>query len=441
MFGFCKQPVRRRIQDGMGVILTRFCLWVLLGVFLTPVISCGQKLLVYMDLQQTDHLKAYGVAYHTLDRGRTVEWLLNYRGGSFLMDYAPALEREMKIRGVAYSVIDGSAVSQIYSVIDQENMDVVLLEKVPTISIYAPPNKQAWDDAVMLALDYAEIPYTTLWDEEVLRGDLQKYDWLHLHHEDFTGQYGKFYANYRHTDWYQDEVKKNEQMAAKLGFSKVSELKKAVALSIRDYVAQGGFLFAMCSATDTFDMSLAALKLDICASPFDGDPPDPNVNQNLDYTPCLAFQGFQLVMDPMVYEYSDIDIPPSYAAPLQGPEAEYFTLFEFSAKYDPVPTMLTQNHVSAVKGFMGQTTGFRRSLIKKTTVIMGEAEGTEQVKYLHGNEGRGTFTFLGGHDPEDYQHYVNDPPTQLSLHRNSPGYRLILNNILFPAAKKKKLKT
>jgi hypothetical protein len=401
----------------------------------------SQKLLIHMDLEQSDHLKAYGVAYWVLEQGVNVEWLLNYRGGSFLMDHIPAIERECRIRGVNFLVINAGTIAQIYTQIEQENMDIVLLEKAPRISIYAPPSKQAWDDAVMLALDYAEIPYETVWDKQVLEGELDKYDWLHLHHEDFTGQYGKFYANYRNADWYQDQVEKNEAAAKELGFSKVSELKKAVAVEIKRYVGAGGFLFAMCSATDTFDIALAALQTDICAEVFDGDPLAPQAQQQLDFGNTFAFENFEIISDPMIYEYSNIDIPPSFAAPLRGPDAEFFKLFDFSAKYDPVPTMLTQCHVSAIKGFMGQTTGFRKTFIKKSIVIMGEAEGTDQVKYLHGNFGKGTFTYYAGHDPEDYQHYVNDPPTQLVLHKNSPGYRLILNNILFPAARKKKLKT
>ncbi len=418
----------------------RFLLIILLlCVVAVPVHA--QKILIYMDLQQTDHLKAYGVAYWALDHGINVEWLLNYRGGSFLLDHYPTVERELRIRGVNFSILSGSETAQVYAVIEQENMDKVLLEKAPKIAIYAPPNKQAWDDAVLLALEYAEIPYEKLWDERVLAGELELYDWLHLHHEDFTGQYGKFYANYRNTEWYQDEVAKNEAMAKRLGFAKVSELKRAVVQTIKDYIKRGGFLFAMCSATDTFDIALAATNVDICDAVFDGDPVEANAQQHLNYANSLAFENFRIEPNPMLYEYSDIDIPPSYAPALRGAEADYFTLFEFSAKYDPVPTMLTQCHVNALKGFMGQTTGFKKSLIKKSVVILGEAEGTEQVKYLHGNFGKGTFTYYGGHDPEDYQHFVNDPPTQLSLHKNSPGYRLILNNILFPAARKKKLKT
>lgn len=401
----------------------------------------AQKVLIPMDLKQTDHLKAYGVAYWALERAINVEWLLNYRGGAFMIEYYPAVERELRLRGVAFQNIGAGDAARVYAEIEQGNMDVILLEKAPKIAIYTPPNKQVWDDAVTLALMYAEIPYETLWDEDVLRGDLSKYDWLHLHHEDFTGQYGKFYANFRNAPWYIEEVIKNETVAKKTGFSKVSEEKKAVARTIRAYVAKGGFLFAMCSATDTFDIALAAEGVDIVAAIFDGDPADPDARSRLDYSQTLAFENFTPEQNPLVYEHSDIDYPPSNMPRVRSAEADYFTLFEFSAKYDPVPTMLTQNHVSVVHGYMGQTTAFKRSLIKKSVTILGEVEGTEEVKYIHGNFGRGTFSFYGGHDPEDYQHFVYDPPTQLSLHKNSPGYRLILNNILFPAAKKKKRKT
>ncbi|MFQ5825085.1 MAG: asparagine synthetase B [bacterium] len=401
----------------------------------------AQKILIPMDLKQTDHLKAYGVAYWSLERGINVEWLLNYRGGSFMMDFYPAVERELRLRGVTFTTISGGDVAQIYSEIEEGNMDVILLEKAPKIAVYTPPNKQVWDDAVTLALTYAEVPYETLWDEEVLRGDLEKYDWLHLHHEDFTGQYGKFYANFRNAPWYIEEVMKNETMAKAAGYSKVTEEKKAVARMIKEYVLRGGFVFAMCSATDTIDIALAAENTDIAAAVFDGDPQDPDCQSRLDYSKSFAFENFTIELKPLVYEHSDIDIPPSNMPRIRNAESDYFTLFEFSAKYDPVPTMLTQNHVSVVKGFMGQTTAFKRSLIKKSVTILGEVEGSEEVKYIHGNLGRGTFTFFGGHDPEDYQHFVYDPPTQLSLHKNSPGYRLILNNILFPAAKKKKRKT
>lgn len=412
---------------------------------ITSVVSTNpvfaQKILIYMDLKQTDHLKAYGVAFWALERGINVEWLLNYRGGSFMLEHFSAVERELRIRGVGFSNLTGVQASQIYADVDAGNSDVVLLEKAPKMAIYTPGNKQVWDDAVTLALTYAEITYETLWDEEVLNGALEKYDWLHLHHEDFSGQYGKFYANFRNAPWYIEEVMKNESLARSFGFSKVSEEKKALARLIKEFVLRGGFMFAMCSATDTIDISLAAENTDIVATVLDGDPADPDCQAKLDYGKTFAFEDFTVEMNPLVYEHSDIDVPPSNMPRVRNAEADYFTLFEFSAKYDPVPTMLTQNHVSVVKGFMGQTTAFKRSLIKKSVTFLGEVEGTDEVKYIHGNLGRGTFTFYGGHDPEDYQHFVYDPPTQLSLHKNSPGYRLILNNILFPAAKKKKRKT
>ncbi len=401
----------------------------------------AQKLLVYMDLQQNEHLKAYGVAYWSLEKGINVEWLLNYRGGSFMMDYHQNFERELRLRGVSFSKISNAEAAQIYATIEERNMEVVLLEKAPEIAIYQPPKETKWDDAVALALSYAEIPYTKLWDKEVISGELHKYDWLHLHHEDFTGQYGKFFRSFRNAPWYIEMVMTNEKIASEFGFPTVARLKLEVAKMIKDYVLRGGFLFAMCSATDALDIALAAEKTDIVDTVFDNDPPDPDFQEKLDFSNTLAFENFKVITDPMIYEFSDIDIPSSETPRLRDPESDYFTLFDFSAKYDPVPTMLNQNHVSVVKGFMGQTTGFKKSKIKKSVIIMGEAEGTEQVKYLHGNLGRGTFTFYGGHDPEDYQHFVGDPPTQLSLHKNSPGYRLILNNVLFPAAKKKIRKT
>lgn len=411
-------------------------------VFVTLISNASaDRILIHMDLKQTDHLKAYGVAYWTLEHDVNVEWLLNYRGGSFLMEYDDLIAREARIRGVSFSVISGADVARIHHEIEENNMEVVLLEKAPAIAIYAPPfhSGEAWDDAVSLALDFAEIPYTVLWDEEVLLGELENYDWLHLHHEDFTGQYGKFYASYRNASWYKHQVRENEAMAQKLGFQKVSHLKLAVARMIKEYVLSGGFLFAMCSATDSYDIALAAENTDIADVVYDGDPPEPGCQSKLDFTKTFAFEDFSLVMNPLIYEFSNIDTTP--LRPSLGPEADYFTLFEFSAKYDPVPTMLTQCHVPVINGFMGQTTGFNRETIKKSVVLMGEMEGTNEVKYLHGNAGRGTFTFLGGHDPEDYTHHVGDPPTNLALHKNSPGYRLILNNILFPAARKKERKT
>ncbi|MBI4530863.1 MAG: asparagine synthetase B [Candidatus Latescibacteria bacterium] len=397
-------------------------------------------MLISMDLQQTDHLKAYGVAFWALEHGIDVEWLLNYRGGSFLMDPDPGILRTATLRGVAYDVLDGAAVYRIYADIERENMDRILLEKTPKIAVYTPPNKQPWDDAVTLAMTYAEVPYETVWDEEVLAGKLERYDWLHLHHEDFTGQYGKFYGNYGNQLWYIEQQLQYEAIARKLGFTKVSEEKKAVARVIKEYILRGGFLFAMCSATDTFDIATAAEGVDIVESVYDGDPPDPNAWQKLDFSKTLAFENFTLEMNPLVYEFSNIDTTPDIAG-MQHPENDYFTLFEFSAKYDPVPSMLTQNHVAVVNGFWGQTTGFKKGFLKKSVVVLAQTEGTDHVKYIHGNFGRGTFTFYGGHDPEDYQHLVGDPPTKLELHKNSPGYRLILNNILFPAARKKEMKT
>ena len=394
-----------------------------------------------MDQAQNDHLKAYGIAYYSLTKNINVEWLLNYRGGAFLFDENQLIISECKIRGVSFEKINTSDLVSLYSAIDQNNMDIVLLEKNPKIAIYTPPNKQPWDDAVTLALTYAEVDYETLWDEEVHLGKLDKYDWLHLHHEDFTGQYGKFYRSHRNSQWYKDQKVQFEDVAKKLGYESVHQQKKGVARIIKDYVGNGGFLFAMCSATDSYDIALAMKNADGAYSVFDGTPIDPNIQSKLDYNQCFAFTDFKLLSDPMIYEFSDIDLPSSNNPITRGAEADYFSLFEFSAKYDPVPTMLTQNHVSIVKGFMGQTTGFDKDKVKNHIVIMGEDPSTNQVKYLHGNFGRGTFTFYGGHDPEDYQHFVGDPPTDLSLHRNSPGYRLILNNILFPAARKKERKT
>ena len=412
-----------------------------LMVFLSFSFLSGNKILIPMDLAQKDHLKAYGIAYWILTQDINVEWLLNYRGGSFMLDEFPAITKEARIRGVTVEPMDDQSAIGIYAEVDANNMEVVLLEKAPKIAIYTPPSKQPWDDAVTLALTYAEVDYEMLWDDEVFLGKLERFDWLHLHHEDFTGQYGKFYRNFHNAPWYVDQQQEFETMAKRLGFTSVSEEKKAVARTIRDYVGKGGFLFAMCSATDSYDIALAAEGVDITEAVIDGTPADPNAENRMDYSKSFAFREFTIITDPFVYEFSDIDVPPSDRPTTRGAEADYFTLFEFSAKYDPVPAMLTQNHVGIVKGFMGQTTGFRRSLIKNHVLIMGEVEGDEQVKYLHGNYGRGSFTFLGGHDPEDYQHFVGDPPTDLALHRNSPGYRLILNNILFPAARKKERKT
>ncbi|MGD8412821.1 MAG: asparagine synthetase B [Candidatus Latescibacterota bacterium] len=404
-----------------------------------PVAAAAQMLLVPMDLSQTNHLKAYGHAYKALLLGYNVQWLLNYRGGSFMMPAAEELMLDARLKDVSFEVISGTEVAAINSEIEQNNMEIVLLEKAPKVAVYIPPVAQPWDDAVTLAMTYAEIPYDKVFDEEVLSGKLSQYDWLHLHHEDFTGQYGKFYGAYRNADWYQTQQREFEERAARLGFDKVSEEKKAVVAKVQEFIFNGGFMFAMCSACDTYDIALSAAGVDIVSQEFDHDGITPGYQSKLDYSRCLAFTGFKLITNPFVYEFSDIDTSDYVRA--RGPESDYFTLFEFSAKYDPVPAMLTQNHVNVVKGFLGQTTGFKKDLIKKSVVILGEDQVHREVKYLHGNFGKGTFTFLGGHDPEDYQHAVGDPPTDLSLHVNSPGYRLILNNVLFPAAKKKKMKT
>lgn len=412
----------------------------LLALLLSFSQVAAHKILIPMDLSQTDHLKAYGVAYWALEHGSTVEWLLNYRGGSFLTEERDDIKRICLIRGVSYEVVDASRVAEIYATVESSNMEVVRLEKAPSIAVFVPPTAEPWDDAVRMALEYAEIPYTTLWVREVLEGQLENYDWLHLHHEDFTGQYGKFYAMYHNTPWYRERQRYYEETARSLGFHKVSEMLKAVAFKIREYVQKGGFLFAMCSATDTIDIALAAAKTDICDTVYDGDPPDPSAQEKLDFSLTFAFEDFHIILDPYRYEFSDIDVQP-YRGIGRGPEGDAFTLFDFSAKYDPVPTMLVQDHTQVVKGFLGQTSAFHRRFLKKSVVILGQVEGTDEVKYIHGNLGKGTFTFLAGHDPEDYRHLVGDPPTQLSLHKHSPGYRLILNNILFPAAEKKKLKT
>jgi hypothetical protein len=398
------------------------------------------KILINMDLNQTDHLKAYGITYRALTKGFKADWLLNYKGGSFLIDYSDELAAECRVNNVAFETISLSQATEIYSFVQSEenNMDVVRLEKAPKVAVYVPPGFQPWDDAVTLALEYAQVPYEKIWNDEILKGDLDIYDWLHLHHEDFTGQYGKFYASFANAQWYIDQQLLYEQNAKKNGFKKVSEMMRSVAIDIKNYVGKGGFLFAMCSATDSYDIALSAINVDICEQMYDGDAADPNAQQKINFDNTLAFTNFRLEMNPYVYEYSDIDIQPMEVGNFEN---DYFTLFEFSAKYDPVPTMLTQCHANIIRGFMGQTSMFRRSTIKNSVTILAERKGTDQVKYIHGNYGRGTFTFYGGHDPEDYQHAVGDPPTDLSLYKNSPGYRLILNNILFPAATKKKQKT
>lgn len=418
-------------------LLTMLCLAVL---FLTGS-AFATSLLIPMDETQTDHLKAYGVMFRALESGKTGWWLLNYRGGSFLIDYSKDVESMCLLAGVSCEQISSGQVADINREIEVENMERVELQKAPSIAVYSPPSKQPWDDAVTLALTYAEIPYDVIWDKEVLEGKLEDYDWLHCHHEDFTGQYGKFYSAFRTALWYQADVKVNEDMAKSLGYRKVSEMKRDVAKTIQDYVRRGGFLFSMCSAPETFDIALAADGVDIVPREFDGDPIDPDCQEKLDFDKTFAFENFTISTNPMEYRRSNIDTYPDRMMRFFNPDDDFFFLFEFSAKLDPVPTMLVQDHTMTVPGFMGQVTGFRKSLLKKHVIVLGQPDNFDEVRYIHGNLGRGTFTFLAGHDPEDYQHMVNDPPTDLSLHKHSPGYRLILNNVLFPAAKKKERKT
>jgi hypothetical protein len=419
----------------------RRLLFVLAVLLLLPWSVSAEGLLIPMDETQTNHLKAYGVVFKALEKGHKAEWLLNYRGGSFLIDQSSEVTNSCLLMGVSAQSVSQGQIADIYRQIEVENMERVELEKAPSIAVYCPPTNQPWDDAVTLALTYAEIKYDIIWDEEVLTGALDEYDWMHCHHEDFSGQYGKFYGAFRNELWYQADVKANEDMAAKMGYTKVSELKRDVAKVICDYVRRGGFLFSMCSAPETLDMALAADGVDIVPREFDGDPPDPGCQAKLDFSKTFAFENFEVSLDPFAYQRSDIDTYPDRIMRFPAPEVDYFLLFEFSAKLDPVPTMLVQDHVSTVNGFMGQVTGFRKSLLKKHVTILGMPENFDEVRYVHGNLGRGTFTFLAGHDPEDYRHMVHDPPTELSLHPNSPGYRLILNNVLFPAAKKKERKT
>jgi hypothetical protein len=399
------------------------------------------RILIPMDNIQTNHLKAYGIAYWTLTTGIQIEWLLNYRGGSFMLPFNNLFEKECKLRNVSYEIIADVQYQKIISDIARPdvNMEVVKLEKAPKIAVYSPKTKQPWDDAVTLVLNYAEIPYDIVYDDEVLQNKLHLYDWLHLHHEDFTGQQGKFWYSQGNQPWYQEEKRENEDVAKRWGFKKVSELKLAVVKKIRDFVAGGGYLFAMCSAPDSYDIALAADGVDICTPEFDGDPIDPKAQEKLNFKNCFAFKDFTLITSPYVYEFSDIDATADYPPNIE--KTDFFTLFNFSAKWDVIPTILTQDHERIIKGFMGQTTAFREKFIKTNVLILGETKSMSNARYIHGEFGRGMWTFLGGHDPEDYQHLVGDPPTDLNLFPNSPGYRLILNNVLFPAAKKKERKT
>ena len=401
--------------------------------------------LIPMDTDQSDHLKAYGITYWALSEGVEAWWLLNFRGGSFAIPHSQALEKECLTRNVTFEVITNGKFNTILAEIaDPEvNQDAIKLEVAPQIAVYTPDFNargeriQPWDDAVTLVLTYAEIPYETIYDRDVLDDKLPQYDWLHLHHEDFTGQYGRFYRTFGMQVWYKENQRRMEALATEMGFNKVSQLKLAVVKRIREYVGGGGFMFAMCSATDTYDIALAADGVDICAEMYDGDPADPDAQSKLDFSKTFAFKDFTLIRNPLEYEFSTID----HRMRRVPPEQDYFTLFDFSAKWDPVPTMLTQNHTRTVKGFMGQTTAYDKDYIKSDILVLGENKPEQEARYIHGIFGEGTWTFYGGHDPEDYRHYVNDPETDLNLHPNSPGYRLILNNVLFPAAEKKKRKT
>ena len=402
--------------------------------------SFASYILIPMDTYQNNHLKSYGIAYWILNQNQNIKWLLNYRGGAFLVPNSEKISRECQLRRVSYEVITDSKATEILNKVNSpsQNMEAVILEKAPKIAVYSPIGKQPWDDAVTLVLSYAEIPYDTVYDTEVINDGLLVYDWLHLHHEDFTGQYGKFYRAYKNSSWYINQQKEAEKLAKELGFDKVSKQKLAVAQKIKDYVLGGGFMFAMCSATDSFDIALASQEIDICEPMFDGDKTTPNYQSKLDYSKTFAFKDFILERDPNVYEFSSIDLT---SVRKIAKESDYFILMDYSAKWDPIPTMLNQNHTAIVKGFMGQTTSFNPNQIKTNVLVLGENKINGEARYVHGIKGKGFFTFFGGHDPEDYTHRVGDPKTELELHPNSPGYRLILNNILFPAAKKKKQKT
>jgi hypothetical protein len=414
--------------------------FIILFLLIFSALAKANYIFIQMDDTQKNHLKSYGIAYFALQHDIEVSWLLNYRGGSFMMKYTDLVEKEVVIRGISYDIIaDAQAAAILAEISDPAvNQDEVKLQKAPKIAVYSPPDKMPWDDAVTLALKYAEIPYEVVYDEEVLSGKLPLYDWLHMHHEDFTGQYGKFWGAYQNATWYKQDVAFQESLARKLGYNKVSQLKLAVVKKIRDFVAGGGYLFSMCSAPDSYDVALAADGVDICETMFDGDPMDPDAQKKLNYDNCFAFTNFKLVTNPYQYEISSIDVTETRKV---TKENDYFTLFDFSAKWDQVPTMLCQDHVQVIKGFMGQTTAFNENQIKSNVLILGENKAAGEARYIHGEYGKGTWTFYGGHDPEDYQHLVGNPPTDLNLFPNSPGYRLILNNVLFPAAKKKKQKT
>lgn len=427
-----KSLIARRLKFGLLTVITLFYLTAVCAI---PVQA--QKLLIPMDDSQSDHLRGYGVTYWVLDKtGTDVEWLLNYRNGSFLTEDLPEIRERARTAGVTLEPVSDAQVGQIYAQIEEENMEKVLLEKAPKVAVYSPDYAEPWDDAVTLVLNYAQIPFESFYDEKVLNGEISKYDWVHLHHEDFTGQFGKFYGSFRFVDWYRKQVTRAQLEAQKHGFKKVSEMKLAVARGIKKFVLDGGFLFAMCSAADSIDIALAANGVDIVAREIDGDDADPVAQSKLDYDQCFAFKDFKIITDPMIYEFSDIDVSNNYSG-----DAGTMRLFEFAAKVDPIPTMLTQNHRNVIDGFFGQTTSFRKSLLKPYVVVMGDNNDGVSVKYIRGDMGKGFFSFYGGHDPADVSHIVGEGPTRMELHKNSPGYRLILNNILFPAAKKKERKT
>lgn len=434
----------RSMTGALLIAVLLLCTGFMTSLVTAPSARAQSHVLIPMDDGQRNHLKAYGMIFRHLEEGHTGKWLLNYRGGSFLAQQTDNLVRQSRVSGVSIEQISDSRAAAIIKQVEQPNvnMSVVELEKAPRIAVYTPDHALPWDDAVTLALTYADVPYETIYNKEVLEGELEEYDWLHLHHEDFTGQHGKFWAAYRNQPWYIRQVRDLENMAEELGFDKVSEMNKSVAWTIREYLQEGGFLFAMCSGTDTFDIALSAIEVDIVPTQFDGDPADPDAQEKIDYSNTLAFENFELVFDPAEYRHANIDIQNVEERMSQvDEEMDYFTLFDFSAKWDPVPSMLTQNHVSSIKGFYGQTTAFREETIKNNVVILAESPGRDEAKYIHGNLGEGFFTFYGGHDPEDYTHRVGDPPTELDLFPNSPGYRLILNNILFPAAQKQEMQT
>ena len=417
--------------------------WTLVGVALSlvglaaPGAIDAQWLLVPMDRGQANHLKAYGLTYWTLEQGEKAEWLLNYRAGAFLLPDMPAVRREAALRGVTVEPLDPSGEARMRATIDASNMEAVPLERAPKVAIYTPPNSTPWDDAVTMALEYAGIPYETIWDYEVVDGDLEDYEWIHLHHEDFTGQYSKFYLTYAGAAWLQEEVARNQEVARARGFPDVPALKKAVAEAIRSYVEDGGFLFAMCSATETLELALAAQTVDISAAYSDGSPPDPGASEKMDWSRAMAFTDAQVQTAPSVSSFSDIDA--HQVNTRWRKELTVYTLFDFSAKFDPVPAMLTQNHQAVLPDFYGLTTSFREDRLQSGAIVLAQGDGW--AKYVHGNLGEGTWTYFGGHDPEDPEHQIGDPQTDLALHPNSPGYRLILNNVLFPAARKQKLKT